>query len=65
MKETKTYKMKRIHESLNAMLDELENDELDMVEDFIVNECDIDTTDENGNYPNLFRLLITNRNNSV
>jgi hypothetical protein len=51
--------MKRIHESLNAMLDELEPDELNMVEDFIVNECDVDDTDENGNFPNLFRMFIT------
>lgn len=57
--------MKRIHESLNAMLDELEHDELDMVEDYIVNECDIETLDENGNYPNLFRMLIINRSNGV
>ena len=51
--------MKRIHESLNAMLDELKPEELNMVEDFIVNECDVDDTDENGNIPNLFRMFIT------
>ena len=53
--------MNRINESLNAMLDELDGDELDIVEDFIVNKCDIDLIDENGNYPNLFRMLIINK----
>jgi hypothetical protein len=52
--------MKRIHESLNAMLDELEPEELNMVEDFIVNECSNEAfVDDDGNYPNLFRIFVT------
>ena len=53
--------MKRIHESLNAMLDELDPEELNMVENFIVNECDVENHDEYGNFPNLFRMFITYR----
>lgn len=45
--------------SLREMLQELNENELNMVEDFIVNQCGIENTDENDNYPNLFRMLIT------
>jgi hypothetical protein len=43
------------------MLDELDPEELNMVEDFIVNECDVENHDEYGNFPNLFRMFITYR----
>jgi hypothetical protein len=45
--------------SLKEMLEELNENELNMVEDFIVNECSIDNTDEDDEYPNLFRMFIT------
>lgn len=45
--------------SLKGMLEELNENELNMVEDFIVNECSIDNTDEDDEYPNLFRMFIT------
>lgn len=45
--------------SLREMLQELNSEELNMVEDFIVNQCGIENTDENDNYPNLFRMFIT------
>jgi hypothetical protein len=44
--------------SIRSMLEELTNKELEMVEDFIVNECDESYLDENGDAPNLFRMTI-------
>jgi len=42
--------------SLIEMLDELDKDELNMVEDFIVNHCE--NMDHGENPDNLFRMLI-------
>jgi hypothetical protein len=44
--------------SLAEMLDELDPRERDMLEDFIVNFCDDSYLDDNGNPPNLFRMII-------
>jgi hypothetical protein len=44
--------------SLKDMLEQLSTKELEMVEDFIVNECDESYVDDNGNPPNLFRMTI-------
>ena len=44
--------------SLKDMLEQLSAKELEMVEDFIVNECDESYVDDNGNPPNLFRMTI-------
>jgi hypothetical protein len=43
--------------SLREMLKELNESELNMVEDFITNQCGVNNTDENDEYPNFFRLL--------
>jgi hypothetical protein len=47
--------------SLKDMLEQLSAKELEMVEDFIVNECDESYVDDNGNPPNLFRMTILDR----
>lgn len=47
-----------IAQSLKEMLEQLSTKELEMVEDFIVNECDESYVDDNGNPPNLFRMTI-------
>jgi hypothetical protein len=44
--------------SLKDMLEQLSTKELEMVEDFIINECDESYVDDNGNPPNLFRMTI-------
>jgi hypothetical protein len=44
--------------SIRSMLEDLTNKELEMVEDFIVNECDESYLDDNGDTPNLFRMTI-------
>ena len=49
-----------IKESILEMLDELSNTEALELEDFIVNHCDnASFTDENGDFPNLFRIFVT------
>ena len=54
--------LKYISEALKSMLVELTQDELDMVEDFITNECnDSEYLDDDGNYPNIYRMFITNK----
>jgi hypothetical protein len=45
--------------ALKQMLEELNPNELMMVEDFIVNFCEDSYVDENGNPPNIFRMIIT------
>jgi hypothetical protein len=44
------------------MLDELTDCEAVELEDFIVNHCDnMSFIDDNGDYPNLFRIFVTGR----
>ena len=47
-----------ISASLNEMLKDLSDSELNSLEDFIVNECDESFVDDDGNPPNLFRMLL-------
>jgi len=50
----------QILEAITEMLDELTNAEMNELEDFIVNHCNNDTfVDDEGNYPNLFRIFVT------
>ena len=52
--------------SLKSMLEELNQDELNQVEDFIVNFCCDDSyVDQNNNYPNLFRMTILEDSNNA
>jgi hypothetical protein len=51
--------------SLKSMLEELNQDELNQVEDFIVNFCDDCYVDQNNNYPNLFRMTILEDSNNA
>jgi len=49
-----------IKQALSDMVDELTTEELLELEDFIVNECGNDAfVDDEGNYPNLFRIFVT------
>ena len=49
-----------IKNSILEMLDELTNAEALELEDFIVNHCDnASFTDDNGDFPNLFRIFVT------
>ena len=49
-----------IQQSILEMLDELNECEALELEDFIVNHCDNSSfVDENGDYPNLFRIFVT------
>lgn len=49
-----------IKASILEMLDELTDCEAVELEDFIVNHCDnASFADEDGNYPNLFRIFVT------
>ena len=51
---------KAIEQSIIEMLDELTECEAVELEDFIVNHCDnVSFTDDEGNYPNLFRIFVT------
>jgi len=53
---------KAIEQSILEMVDELTESELLELEDFIVNHCDnASFADENGDYPNLFRIFVTGR----
>lgn len=47
-----------ISASLDEMLKDLSDSELNLLEDFIVNECDESYVDDDGNPPNLFRMLL-------
>ena len=47
-----------IMRSLKYMLDELNQDEMNSLEDFIVNFCDESYVDEDGNKPNIFRMIL-------
>ena len=51
-----------ISASLNEMLKDLSDSELNSLEDFIVNECDESFVDDDGNPPNLFRMLLDTGN---
>jgi len=44
--------------AFREMLEELTQEELDTLEDFIVNKYCVDNTDENDDYPNLFLDII-------
>lgn len=49
-----------IKAALTDMVDELTECEVLELEDFIVNHCSNDSfVDEDGNYPNLFRIFVT------
>ena len=49
-----------IKQALSDMVDELTTEELLELEDFIVNECSNEAfVDDEGNYPNLFRIFVT------
>ena len=49
-----------IQQSILEMLDELNECEALELEDFIVNHCDnASFTDDNGDFPNLFRIFVT------
>lgn len=49
-----------IKNALSDMVDELTQEELLELEDFIVNECSNEAfVDDDGNYPNLFRIFVT------
>lgn len=49
-----------IKNSILEMLDELTNAEALELEDFIVNHCDnASFVDDNGDFPNLFRIFVT------
>jgi hypothetical protein len=51
---------KAIEQSVLEMISELNECEALELEDFIVNYCDCsDFADEEGNYPNLFRIFVT------
>ena len=51
---------KAIEQSILEMVDELTENELLDLEDFIVNHCDnASFIDDEGNYPNLFRIFVT------
>jgi hypothetical protein len=53
---------KAIEQSILEMVDELTETELLELEDFITNHCDnASFIDENGDYPNLFRIFVTGR----
>ena len=53
---------KAIEQSIVEMLDELTDCEALELEDFIVNHCDNTSfIDDEGNYPNLFRIFVTGR----
>ena len=51
-----------ISASLNEMLKDLSDSELNSLDDFIVNECDESFVDDDGNPPNLFRMLLDTGN---
>ena len=51
-----------ISASLNEMLKDLSDSELNSLEEFIVNECDESFVDDDGNPPNLFRMLLDTGN---
>ena len=53
-----------IKQALSDMVDELNDSELLELEDFIVNECSNEAfVDDDGNYPNLFRIFVTSPSN--
>lgn len=54
MSDPRNNQINNILQSLCEMLSELSQDDLNKVEDLIVNEYDVNTTDENDNYRNLF-----------
>lgn len=51
---------KAIEQAILEMLDELTDCEAVELEDFIVNHCGNESfIDDNGDYPNLFRIFVT------
>lgn len=54
MSDSRSNQINNILQSLCEMLSELSQDDLNKVEDLIVNVYDVNTTDENDNYRNLF-----------
>lgn len=60
MNDNPTPNREAILEAVEAMLDELSNAEALELEDFIVNHCSNESfVDDDGNYPNLFRIFVT------
>ena len=55
---TRKTQISAIKDSLSDMLNELTNDELDQLEDFIVNFCEDSYEDDDGKAPNLFRMVL-------
>lgn len=51
--------------SLKEMLEELTNEEVTIIEDYMVTQCSVDCVDEYGNAPNLFRTLIIDQMNTI
>jgi hypothetical protein len=51
-----------IKDSLDDMLNELSDKELDLLVDFIVNFCEDSYEDEDGNSPNIFRMVLDDQN---
>lgn len=56
---------KQIKDSVCDMVDELDENELNMLHDFIVNYCDnTDFIEDDGQFPNVFRMggFVSNEN---
>ena len=53
-----TNQQNELSETLREMLLELNQEETNQLEDIIVNECGDDLIDEDGNLPNLFRMML-------
>lgn len=47
-----------LSDALREMLLELNQEETNQLEDIIVNECGDDLIDDDGNPPNLFRMML-------
>ncbi len=64
MSEEMNIKTENIRTAINDMLNELTDAELLELEDFIVNECSSEEfVDDDGNYPNIFRMFVTSPSN--
>lgn len=57
---------KAVEQSIIEMVDDLHENEFHELEEFIDNECDnASFTDENGDFPNLFRIFVTGRHSNI
>jgi len=64
MESTMSSDTQNIKSAICDMVDELNETELLELEDFIVNECSNEAfVDDDGNYPNLFRIFVTSPSN--